>query len=166
MNILKFIISTIFLSFVWIIFTWSIHPQILIAGILISALISTFTGDHLIKDLEKVVHPKRWIYALTYIPIFTKELIKANFDVAWRVIHPDMPSNPGIIKIKTDLKSDVALTVLANSITLTPGTITLDLDEEKGELMIHWMTVTTTDRDEAKDVIKGEFEEKLKVIFE
>jgi len=166
MNILKYIATTMFLTVVWIIFTWSLHSQILITGILISALIAVFTSDYLIKDPGKISNPKRWLFAITYVPLFIRELIKANFDVAWRVIHPDMPTNPGIIKIKTNLKSDVALTALANSITLTPGTLTLDIDKKQGELMIHWMTMTTTDRDEAKDLIKREFEEKLKEIFE
>jgi multicomponent Na+:H+ antiporter subunit E len=166
MNTLKFIFTTIFLSIVWTVFTWSVHPQILITGILVSALIAVFTGDHLINDTGSLLNPKRWYYAFLYIPLFTKELLKANFDVAWRVLHPDMPSNPGIIKVKTNLKSDIALTALANSITLTPGTITLDMDEKKGEIIIHWMTVGTTDIDEAGDVIKGDFEEKLKEIFE
>ena len=98
--------------------------------------------------------------------LFIRELIKANFDVAWRVLHPDMPTNPGIVKIKTNLKSDLALTALSNSITLTPGTLTLDIDKKQGELMIHWMTMSTSDRDEAEDLIKREFEEKLKEIFE
>ena len=166
MKILKFVFTTLFLIIVWTVFTGSIHPQILITGILVSAVIAIFTNDYLIKDPEKIANPKRWLLALEYIPRFTVEVLRANFDVAWRVIHPDMPSNPGIIKIKTTLKSDIALTILANSITLTPGTITLDIDEKQGELMIHWMTVRTKDRDEAGDIIKGDFEEKLGEIFE
>ncbi|MEN4006990.1 MAG: Na+/H+ antiporter subunit E [Methanobacterium sp.] len=166
MNTSKFIFTTVFLTVVWIIFTWSLHPQILITGIFISALIAVFTSDYLIKDPGKILNPKRWLFAITYVMLFIRELIKANFDVAWRVLHPDMPTNPGIVKIKTNLKSDLALTALSNSITLTPGTLTLDIDKKQGELMIHWMTMSTSDRDEAEDLIKREFEEKLKEIFE
>jgi len=90
-------------------------------------------------------------------------MIKANFDVAYRVIHPRMPINPGIVLIKTDLKSDSGKLALANSITLTPGTLTMDV---KGEnLLIHWINVKTTDTDEATKIIGKRFERFLKVIF-
>ena len=107
--------------------------------------------------------PKKLLYLILYIPIFFWAMIKANFDVAYRVIHPRMPINPGIVLIKTDLKSDSGKLALANSITLTPGTLTMDV---KGEnLLIHWINVKSTDTDEATRIISKRFERFLKVIF-
>jgi multicomponent Na+:H+ antiporter subunit E len=87
-------------------------------------------------------------------------------DVAYRVLHPQLPINPAIVKVKTDLKSDTALTFLANSITLTPGTMCVDIDKEAGVLYIHWIDAKTTDVEEATHRIAGPFESTLKEIFD
>ena len=95
--------------------------------------------------------------------ILLKEIVKANLDVAYRVIHPRMPIKPGIVVIKTNLKQDIAKLILANSITLTPGTLTLDIKEDK--LLIHWIDVKAEDKDEATKIVGERFEKYLKVIF-
>jgi len=66
-------------------------------------------------------------------------MAKANVDVAYRVITGKI--NPGIIKISPNLKTDLGITLLANSITLTPGTLTVDIDEDTNDLYIHWINV-------------------------
>ncbi|HHH78266.1 MAG TPA: cation:proton antiporter, partial [Thermoplasmatales archaeon] len=66
------------------------------------------------------------------------QMAKANFDVAYRVITGKI--NPGIVKMSPGLKSDTALTFLANSITLTPGTLSVDTDDEKN-LYVHWINI-------------------------
>jgi multicomponent Na+:H+ antiporter subunit E len=109
---------------------------------------------------------KRIIWALYYIPLFIWECLKANLDGAWRVIHPDMPINPGIVKIKTALHSDTALMFLANSITLKPGTMAVDIDKENGVLYVHWADVKSQDIKQATELISGKFERVLKRIFE
>lgn len=92
------------------------------------------------------------------------EIIKANFDVAFRVIHPSLPINPGVVVIQTQLKSDIAKTILANSITLTPGTFTLNILEDK--LLIHWIDVKATDIEKTTELIGGRFERYLRIIFQ
>lgn len=59
--------------------------------------------------------------------LFTRELVKSNLDVARRVVSPEVRINPGIVEIKTRLKHPTYRLVLANSITLTPGTLTVDM---------------------------------------
>jgi multicomponent Na+:H+ antiporter subunit E len=66
-------------------------------------------------------------------------MAKANVDVAYRVITGKI--NPGIVRISPDLKTDLGITMLANSITLTPGTLSVDIDEDKNDLYIHWINV-------------------------
>lgn len=82
----------------------------------------------------------RWARMVMYTcgPFFV-ELAKANWDVSKRVLSNQY--RPGIVKVKTGMTSDVALTMLANSITLTPGTLTVDVDEETNELYIHMLNV-------------------------
>ena len=75
-----------------------------------------------------------------------------------------MPIRPGIVEIKTSLKSDLAKVALANSITLTPGTFTLDILGDR--LLIHWINVKTENIDEASRIIAGRFERYIKLILE
>jgi multicomponent Na+:H+ antiporter subunit E len=91
-------------------------------------------------------------------------MAKANFDVAYRVLHPKMPISPGIVKVKTKLKSEIGIAFLANSITLTPGTFTVDL---KGQhLYIHCINVKHMDVEEASKDILERFEKLLIKIFD
>jgi len=98
--------------------------------------------------------------------VFVWECLKANIDVTYRVIHPDIPINPGIVKVKTSLKSDTGLTFLANSITLTPGTLSVDIDKDEGALYIHWIDVRYQDIKGATEEIVKRFEKILTEIFE
>jgi len=98
--------------------------------------------------------------------VFLWQCFKANIDVAWRVIHPARPLKPGIVKVKTKLRNDTALTFLANSITLTPGTLTVDIDKKHGVLFVHWIDVQTKDIRRATETIVKRFETILEQIFE
>ena len=109
----------------------------------------------------------RIAWFLYYIPVFLWECLKANVDVAYRVLHPDLPIRPGTIAVKVGLRSDIGLTLLANSITLTPGTTTVDLDKEKGVLYVHWIYVKDGYGEGGKKLpVVEKFENILKRVFE
>ena len=76
--------------------------------------------------------------------------------------------NPAIVKIQTNLSSDWGLSMLSNCITLTPGTITMDIYEEKNKnyLYVHWLNSTTDDGKKAAKIIKGKFEKYIRRIFD
>ncbi len=154
----------ILLIFVWFAFTSSFDIQEVITGILISLVLSLFLS----RTFNELGFPpfsiKRAFFFLIYIILLLWEIIKANFDVAYRIIHPKMPIKPGIVIIKTKLKSNIAKLALANSITLTPGTFTLDIRDD--QLLIHWINVTTTDIEEDTKIIGEKFEKYLRIIFE
>ncbi|MFC6769177.1 Na+/H+ antiporter subunit E [Natrinema soli] len=76
-------------------------------------------------------------YAGFYLGAFTRELLRANLDVAYRVLSPGMPIEPEVILVPLRVESDLAITVIANSITITPGTVTLDYDDETNALYVH-----------------------------
>ncbi|WP_435195513.1 Na+/H+ antiporter subunit E [Natronomonas sp. EA1] len=76
-------------------------------------------------------------YAVRYVLVFLRELITANVDVAYRVLAPSMPIEPDIIAVPLRVESDLAITTIANSITLTPGTLTMDHDPETNTLFVH-----------------------------
>lgn len=150
----------------WTFLTWIPDWQHLIIGVLASGFVAFITGDLFIKRVHLFAHPGRYIWFLYYVPIFIWECFKANIDVAYRVLHPDLPIHPGIVKVKTILKSDAALTFLANSITLTPGTLTVDIDKESGYLYVHWIEIRHKDIEKATKAIVEKFESILKRIFE
>ena len=150
----------------WALLNWMPDWQHLLVGVFVSALVVFLTGDFFVKRTHLFAHPGRYLWFLYYIPIFAWECFKANIDVAYRVIHPDLPIHPGIVKVRTTLTSDTALTFLANSITLTPGTLTVDVDKENACLYIHWIEVKDKDINKATKLIVEKFEKILKRIFE
>ena len=163
--------SRIILFFVaflgWCLLSWVPDSQHLITGVFVAAVVAFLTGDLFITRPHVLKHPWRyWYFIAYYLPVFLWELIKANIDVAYRVLHPDLPISPGIVKVKTILKSDTALTFLSNSITLTPGTMSVDIDRDKGVLYIHWINVKAKDVEKATEIIVGRFEKILMKIFD
>ena len=148
----------------WLLLTWSVNPQDVFAGVGVSLLLAAALGSIYPAVPERLCHPRRWLWFLAYVPYFLYACIKANFDVAYRVLHPDVPIRPGIVKVHTTLQSDLAKTFLANSITLTPGTLTVDIDGQ--DLYIHWINVTTDDPQKQTELIVSRFERMLKEIFE
>ena len=158
------IILIIFSFAIWLLLTWTLNWQNLIVGGAVSVLVGLLFGNLFVEDPMRVLQPQRWFWMLVYIPVFLWEMAKANFDVAYRVIHPKMPINPGIVKIKTGLKSEMGKTFLANSITLTPGTFTVDLKDEF--LYIHCINVREKEISKASEQIAGRFEKLLIKIFD
>lgn len=152
------------------IFKWEASAELLIAGAIVSVLTALFTARFFIHSKAfYLFNPVRLVVMLFYcIIIFMWELIKANIDVAKRALNPKLPINPGIVKVETDLESEYAQSMLANSITLTPGTITMDIAEEGGKTYyyIHWIDVATSDIKEAGDSIKGTMEKWIRRIWE
>ena len=162
-KIKNFIYLFIFLIAIWLVLTTTFQWQELSVGIFISLVLALFLNKNYLKLGLPPLSIKRIIFFILYISVLFIEIVKANFDVAYRVIHPKMPIKPGIIIIKTELKQDIAKMILANSITLTPGTFTLDIKGD--ELLIHWIYVRSEKIDESTKIIGQKFEKYLKVVF-
>lgn len=120
---------------------WSIFE--VIAGIILSVIVAFIARKVLFqKRSYRILNPLRWVIFLIYfIGPFFWAMAKANIDVAYRVITGRI--NPGIVKISPGLKTDLGITLLADSITLTPGTLSVDIDEKNNDLYVHWINVTT-----------------------
>ncbi|MEE9369871.1 MAG: Na+/H+ antiporter subunit E [Sedimentisphaerales bacterium] len=154
---------------IWILVAWpfvdgKIDLQVLTAGVIASAIVAVLF-EILPKKHRVFTSPLRLFWLLVYLPVFFYYMVKANFDVVYRALHPKMPINPGIVKIKTNLKTESGITALANSITLTPGTLTVDLTDD-GFLYIHWINVKSDDIEQATELIARRFEWFLQKIFE
>jgi len=119
------------------VFLWS-TPE-LIVGAIFAVIAGALLRNRFIgKDL-RMLNPVRWFTFLVYLFPFFFAMAKANVDVAYRVITGRI--NPAIVKINPNLKNDMSLTFLANSITLTPGTLSVDVDQKTNELYVHWINI-------------------------
>ncbi len=148
----------------WMLLFWSLDPWVIGAGAFFALIVGTLLGDIYPDGIAAALNPKRWFFFLIYLPYFLFWCLLANLDVAVRVVHPDIPIRPGIVKVRTTLKSEMAKTFLANSITLTPGTLTVDIDGQ--DLYIHWINIDTEDSARRSEQICGRFEPLLRRIFE
>ena len=164
------VISTFCLCFLfWVLLTWSFTPQEMIAGAVVSLAAALFTSGFFIhENAFRLANPVRFGALVAYVFIFLGELIKANLDVARRCFGGCKEVNPGIVKVPVELEGDYAQAMLANSITLTPGTITLDIAEQDGQTYyyIHWIDVAEQDREKAGDMIKGRMEKWIRRIWQ
>jgi len=79
--------------------------------------------------------------------------------MAYRVLSPKMPINPQIVKVPTALKSDFSKLILANSITLTPGTLSLDVEDDG--VLVHWVNASGETGEDYQTQISREFESVL-----
>ena len=155
-----FILSLIF----WFLLTFKFTVPNLIVGSVASVVCSAIFSRYYFHNVYKFLQPHRWFWFLVYLVVFIWECIKANFDVAYRVLHPALPIRPGIVKVRTILKSDFAKTLLANSITMTPGTISVDIIDDC--LYIHWIYVRSEDPEIYTPMITGAFEKLIKKVVE
>jgi multicomponent Na+:H+ antiporter subunit E len=151
---------------IWLMFCWSARPEDIAMAALVGLLVCFLTADMFPSHVAIFNRPVRYLWVLYYLLIFTWECFKANLDGAYRVIHPDLPIRPGIIKVRVSLKSETGLTFLANTLSLKPGTMTIDIDREKGFMYVHCAEVKSQDIDKATEQIVSKFERILKRIFE
>lgn len=161
-DVSRYLVSFLALFGVWLALVGTFNWEELLVGAALAAVAAAFGYRYMIPAGIKF-SPRKLVYLIAYIPVFFWEMIKANFDVAYRVLHPRMPIKPGIVLIKTKLGSDSGKLALANSITLTPGTLTMDVRGDS--LLIHWINVKTEKTEEATEIIGGRFERFLRRIF-
>ena len=165
------VISTFVVCFLfWLLLTMSFAVQELIAGAVVSLAVALFSARFFVHEKAFwLFNPVKLLNCLFFwVCIFPIEVIKANVDVAKRCFTGCKNVNPGIVKVPVDLKSEYGQAALANAITLTPGTITMDIAEENGQAYyyIHWIDVTKPSGREAGDAIKGRLEKGLRRVWE
>lgn len=163
-----FVISFIF----WLMLVWPVSPfdgSLLIGDIAVGVLVSVFVAlvmhEMIRVKFIRLLNPVSWFWLIIYLFVLSYYVIKGGLDVSYRVLHPRMPIRPGIVKIKSVLKTDTGKSVLANCITLTPGTLTIDVTDD-GIFYIHWLNVLSLDEDEAANLVLRRFEWFIQRIFE
>lgn len=156
------IVLLVLALFIWFLLTYPFDAHELIAGgiAVLVILLLPLPGISALGEIRWT--PRALIYGIAYLFYFLWQLIKANIDVAFRVLHPKLPIEPGIVRVKTHLKTRLGRLLLANSITLTPGTITVETDGDN--FYVHWIKVKGIhDKERTKKIVAG-FERYLEVI--
>lgn len=147
----------------WILLTWRAegpgpaYPQEIGVGAVVAALAAWLLGRKGAAGAARWLEPRRYVFALAYLFVLGLYVVKANFEVAYRVLHPKLPIAPGIVRVKTRLTRASARTLLGNSITLCPGTLTVELEED-GTLFVHQIVVRSVEPEEAGREIVDRFE--------
>ncbi|MDD6615279.1 MAG: Na+/H+ antiporter subunit E [Lachnospiraceae bacterium] len=120
----------------WIIFNGAVTPEICVFGLVIAAAVFAFTCKFMDYSLQKELHvlKKSWKF-LCYVIVLVLEIVKANFSVIHMILSEKEEPEPALVSFHSDMKTDVGRALLANAITLTPGTITVAL--EGNEYTVH-----------------------------
>lgn len=165
---MKQVLCILFTFVLWLLLAvpWPLadHWLDVLVGLVVSLLVATLLSHIYPDNPHKALDPRRWFWTAVYLPYFLFYCVRANLDVAYRVLHPDVPIRPGIVHVLTNLTSDMAKTFLANSITLTPGTLTVDIQGQ--DLYVHWIHVEGRGVEVHTAAIVTRFERLLRRIFE
>ena len=157
--------SVLFLTLMlfWVLLVDTLAIQTLVIGALISLVVALLYRNGLSFFTEFRMTPQALVAGLLFYAYFLQQLVKANLRLARIVASPELPIDPGIIKVRTRLQTRMGRLMLANSITLTPGTLTVEIDGEW--LYIHCVTLGSTDVEQATAEIVAGFERYLEVMY-
>jgi multicomponent Na+:H+ antiporter subunit E len=159
-------VAFICLWLAWIALTGSLNFQELAVGAIVAAFVAVVSYELLFSGgMREKFEPKRWGYALAYVPAYIWAEIKAHASVIYLILHPQMPIRPGIVRVPTELKSDFGITGLANAITMTPVTLSVEVNEKEPSLYVHWIDVKTVKPEQTSRQIAWPFERFLRRIF-
>ena len=167
-RLVLFLVSFVF----WLILVWPVSPLDgrwlvgdILAGVFVSLFVALVMGEMIRANLIRLLNPRSWFWLIVYQFVFVYYVLKGGLDVAYRVLHPSMPIRPGIVKVRSVLKTETGRTVLACAITLTPGTLTIDVTDD-GVFYVHWLNVGSAKEEADARKVLRRFEWYIKRIFE
>ena len=153
-------VYTLFLALGWMALREHYSIGDFVVGYVIGSVVVYIHRDFFLKPVH-IRRPLRWFQMLL---VFAREVIIANVSVAWIVIRPRLSIQPAAIQLPMDLRDDASITALANMITLTPGTWTIDVAPDRSALYVHCLSAP--DVEAVKNQIKEQFEAPLKITIE
>jgi multicomponent Na+:H+ antiporter subunit E len=134
---MSFIITFVILFCFWVLLSGHLDFFHILTGVLCSLFVAYVSHDLLIgKDANARRGFGRSLRFLSYLPWLFLQIFKSSLDVAYRTLHPKAPIEPDIIKVKSGLKTELGIVIFANSITLTPGTVSIAAESD-GEVVVH-----------------------------
>jgi len=161
----RFVVATVIFFIVWLLLVGTLNFSEIFVGFLVAVFTVWLSSSHLsfLDDIK--LNRATPLFILRYLWVFLLALLHANIDLARRVLSPSLPINPAMVEVETQLKSSLGKLILANSITLTPGTLTVDVVGER--LLVHWIDSSPgRDLEHATHAIAESFERHLREFLE
>lgn len=144
----------------WLLLAGSLNLQEVLAGVVVAAMVTLLFGPRFSIFTGFRFSWLAPVYILHYLGDFFLALIVANVELAGRILTPSLPIRPEMVELDTKLKSPLGRMLLANTITLTPGTLTVDVEGDK--LQVHWVYCPPgTDTEQATALIAASIEKRL-----
>ena len=154
---MSFLITTIVMFAFWILLSGEFTFILITSGVVASLITAYLSHDIFVGKADLKTETGRVFKFIVYIPWLLWEIILANVEIAYLVLNPKPLVDPQIVRFKNDLKTDLGIVTLAHSITLTPGTVTVEANRE--EFVIHAIWQKS-----AEGIIGGEMQRKVKKI--
>jgi multicomponent Na+:H+ antiporter subunit E len=151
----KLLLVNMILTIIWVALTGSFVFMNFVFGFVLAFLILWLVNTDAVNRKYFKLVPN----IISFFLYFLYELVKANIQVAYDVVTPTFYMTPGIVAVPLDVKTDLEITILANVISLTPGTLSLDVSDDRKVLYVHSMYIK--DRENFIKSIKNGFEKKL-----
>lgn len=154
---MSFVLTAIIMFVFWMLLSGEFSFIIILSGIISSLLVSYMSHDLLIGKADIKLGMTRIVRFIKYLPWLLWQIALSNFDLVYRTLHPRMPIAPRVISFKNKYKTEMGMVILANSITLTPGTVTIEVN--KDEFIVHAIA-----KKPAENLIAGKMQAKVKSI--
>ncbi len=154
---MSFLITTIAMFIFWILLSGEFTFILITSGVISSLIVAYLSHDIFIGKADLKTETGRVLKFIVYVPWLMWEIALANVEIAYLVLSPKPLVDPQIVRFRNDLKTDLGIVTLAHSITLTPGTVTVEANKE--EFVIHAIWQKSAD-----DIIGGEMQRKVKKI--
>jgi len=146
---------------VWMMANATLAGVVALTGALITFVLAFIFSSR--GDAWRQVHWRGAYHFLAYTGRFARELVSANLNMLRHVYAPDIGIRPGIVRVRTRLKSPIGRLALANSIALTPGSLVLETRDDT--IFLHWLDVQGTSLEERTEAIVAPFEKHLEKVF-
>ncbi len=167
MRIGRIAIPILLAFLVYIVYSGTLTLYDLVTGIIVASIIGIIISSRMVENWEKTIDIRRWFTLLRYIIryVFIDE-IKAHLLVIKLGLSPSMPIKPAIVRIPIKSKSEYAQTLVALSITNTPGTVVVDADRDRGVIYVHWIYAKDLTEEGAYREVAEVFDRYAKKIFD
>ncbi len=151
----------------WLLVTPVLETWYLLSGVLVCTSVAWAFSTYSFEEISlSILDPRKWIYFVRYILILGWGILLAGISLAKIILKPNIEIHPGVVVIPTSLEKRWERTLLANSITLTPGTFFLDMDEDEGLLYIHWISMKSERLEKIREMITERYERIIGKVFE
>ncbi len=151
----------------WLLVTPVVEIWYMLSGAVVCALIAWMFSAYSFEEISSsILDPRRWIYFVRYILILGWGILLAGISLARIILKPNIEIRPGVVVVPTSLEKRWERTLLANSITLTPGTFFLDMNEEEGLLYVHWISMKSESLERIREMITERYERIIAKVFE